>query len=196
MFLYARSLRTRKNPVANCDPTSHCGCGGAEGCRGVPYLPGEEVADSFDPLVLRGMFSGRFNPRTSNPNPRRTEEKISMNRLSTHGGINVPPPQELSPFHFHWTRADYLENFQKITQQMLQLTEAKSADYASDSDPFANFRTFGELGILVRMSDKFARLKTALVDKKEMSVSKETIEDTILDLATYAVLLLSYRRGA
>ncbi len=55
---------------------------------------------------------------------------------------------------------------------------------------------FGELGILVRMSDKMARLKSALHDHKEMAVSEETVEDTILDLATYAILLLSYRRGA
>ena len=47
-----------------------------------------------------------------------------------------------------------------------------------------------------RMSDKFARLRTALYDRKDMAVSDETVEDTVLDLATYAVLLLAYRRGA
>jgi hypothetical protein len=95
-----------------------------------------------------------------------------------------------------WTRKEYLENFADITKEMLDLTTKKSNDYASDEDPFANFRTFGELGILVRMSDKFARLKTALYDRKDMAVSDETVEDTILDLATYAILLLCYRRGA
>jgi len=95
-----------------------------------------------------------------------------------------------------WTRKEYLENFADITKEMLDLTTKKSNDYASDEDPFANFRTFGELGILVRMSDKFARLKTALYDRKDMAVSDETAEDTILDLATYAILLLCYRRGA
>ena len=94
-----------------------------------------------------------------------------------------------------WTRKEYLENFADITKGMLDLTTKKSNDYASDDDPFRNFRAFGELGILIRMNDKFARLRTALYDRKEMAVSDETIEDTILDLATYAVLLLSYRRG-
>jgi hypothetical protein len=95
-----------------------------------------------------------------------------------------------------WSRAEYLENFAGITKQMLELTTKKNNDYASDLDPFANFRTFGELGILVRASDKFARLRTALYDRKEMAVSEESVEDTILDLATYAILLLCYRRGA
>ena len=79
---------------------------------------------------------------------------------------------------------------------MLELTTKKNNDYASDDDPFRNFKAFEELGILVRMNDKFARLRNALYDRKDMAVSSETVEDTILDLATYAVLLLCYRRGA
>ena len=94
-----------------------------------------------------------------------------------------------------WTRQEYLENFAGITKEMLELTTKKSNDYASDLDPFANFRTFGELGILVRMSDKFARLKTALYDRRDMAVTTESVEDTIIDLATYAILLLAYRKG-
>jgi hypothetical protein len=95
-----------------------------------------------------------------------------------------------------WTRKEYLENFAGITKEMLELTTKKNNDYASEDDPFRNFRAFEELGILVRMSDKFARLRTALYDRKELAVDDETVEDTILDLATYAVLLLCYRRGA
>ena len=93
-------------------------------------------------------------------------------------------------------RAQYLEHFKAVTDTMLQLTTKKNNDYASSSDPFANFKEFGELGILVRLSDKFARLRNALHDRKDMAVSDETVEDTVLDLATYAVLLLCYRRGA
>ena len=95
-----------------------------------------------------------------------------------------------------WTRQEYLENFAGITKEMLELTTKKSNDYARDLVPFANFRTFGELGILVRMSDKFARLKTALYDRRDMAVTTESVEDTIIDLATYAILLLAYRKGA
>lgn len=95
-----------------------------------------------------------------------------------------------------WTRKEYLENFDSITKQMRELTGKKSNDYATDEDPFRNFRTFGALGILVRASDKFSRLRTALCDKRELKVSDETVEDTCLDLATYAVLLLCYFRGS
>ena len=95
-----------------------------------------------------------------------------------------------------FTKAQYLSEFKKLTDQMLDLTTKKNADYGSNTDPFANFRTFGELGILVRMSDKFSRLRTALYEKREFQVNNETVEDTALDLAVYALLLISYRRGA
>jgi len=102
------------------------------------------------------------------------------------------PPASAGP----WTREDYLREFKKLTEKMLEITTKKNNDYGGTSDPFKNFRAFEELGILVRMSDKFARLKTALVEKREFEVKDETIEDTALDLANYALLLICYRRGA
>jgi len=95
-----------------------------------------------------------------------------------------------------WTREDYLREFQALTTKMLEITTKKNNDYGGTSDPFKNFRSFEELGILVRMSDKFARLRTAIVEKRAFEVADESIEDTCLDLANYALLLLCYRRGA
>jgi hypothetical protein len=95
-----------------------------------------------------------------------------------------------------WTKNDYLAEFTALTKKMRAITERKNNDYATDADPFRNFRTFAELGILVRMSDKFSRLRTAIEDKREFKVDDETLEDTCLDLANYALLLLCYRRGA
>jgi hypothetical protein len=95
-----------------------------------------------------------------------------------------------------WTREQYLSEFKELTEQMIDLTTKKNSDYGGAADPFKNFRTFKELGILVRMSDKFARLCTALDEKRELQVADETLDDTAMDLATYALLLICYRRGA
>ncbi len=94
-----------------------------------------------------------------------------------------------------YTRDDYLLDFEDIIKTMLDLTKRKNQDYGGQTDPFKNFKDFGELGILVRMSDKFARIKTALLEKRELQVKDEVIEDTILDLAVYSVILLVYRRA-
>lgn len=95
-----------------------------------------------------------------------------------------------------WTREQYIQEFKALTARMLDITTKKNNDYGGATDPFKNFRAFEELGILVRMSDKFARLRTALVEKREFMVSDESIEDTCIDLANYALLLLCYRKGS
>jgi Nucleotide modification associated domain 1 len=103
-----------------------------------------------------------------------------------------PMPAKNKP----WTREDYIREFQALTARMLEITTKKNHDYGGHTDPFKNFRDFGELGVLVRMSDKFARLRTAIAEKREFAVSDESVEDTCLDLANYALLLLCYRQGA
>lgn len=92
------------------------------------------------------------------------------------------------------TREEYLAEFKNTTDRMLAITTKKNNDYGGSTDPFKNFRDFEELGFLVRMSDKFARLKTAIVEKRKFEVD-ESIEDTILDLANYSILLLCYMKA-
>lgn len=94
-----------------------------------------------------------------------------------------------------FTRDHYNEEFAKITKQMSELSARKNSDYGGLVDPFKNFREFGAFGIVVRMGDKWARIKSALVEKRDLKVLDETIEDTILDLAVYCVILLVWRRS-
>jgi len=93
-----------------------------------------------------------------------------------------------------YTRDDYLKDFAEVTTKMLALTTKKNNDYGGHTDPFKNFNDFGELGILVRMSDKFARIRTALSERRELKVTEETIDDTIFDLAVYTVILYIWRK--
>lgn len=93
-----------------------------------------------------------------------------------------------------FNREDYMEEFKKITDEMVELTRKKNNDYGGETDPWKNFREFGELGIIVRMSDKWARIKSALFEKRHLQVADETVEDTIKDLAVYSIILLIWRR--
>jgi hypothetical protein len=69
----------------------------------------------------------------------------------------------------------------------------KSADYAGEADPFANFRMFGDnaalLGICFRLGDKIRRLHKAAGGEK--FAVDETLRDTTLDIINYAVLFLA-----
>lgn len=98
------------------------------------------------------------------------------------------------------TQEEYFEAFQEITHEMVAMTGRKNRDYAGAEDAFRNFRHIAhntggkitiEQGILVRMTDKMARLSTLLFQKTR-EVKSETIMDTLTDLAVYSVIMRIY----
>ena len=58
------------------------------------------------------------------------------------------------------TRADLLKMHEALCKDALDIMRKKNEDYGAEGDPFLNFRAFGSFGILVRLSDKLARLRT------------------------------------
>ena len=74
-------------------------------------------------------------------------------------------------------------NIDDVIEGIADVLVAKHHDYGEE-----NLVEFGELGILVRSSDKVARLKN-LLDKKGI-VNGESREDTWKDLAGYAIQAL------
>jgi hypothetical protein len=97
------------------------------------------------------------------------------------------------------TKQEYIEFFEAQTKKMLEITKAKNADYTgSGDDPFANFTRVEVLGIcsteqgfLTRMFDKFSRI-TSFVQKGTLQVKNESVEDTLLDLSIYSLLMLGF----
>ena len=68
---------------------------------------------------------------------------------------------------------------------MFETYEAKNHDYGNSVQN--TYDLFGDISFLTRINDKINRLNT-LCTKDEMKVKDESINDTILDLANYAVL--------
>jgi hypothetical protein len=71
------------------------------------------------------------------------------------------------------------------------ISRKKSMDYSDGSDPYLNFRRHGAYGIVVRMDDKLARLNT-FVKRGTFEVNDESLEDTLIDLLNYTILLRGY----
>ncbi|MCK9369543.1 hypothetical protein M0R04_06520 [Candidatus Dojkabacteria bacterium] len=91
----------------------------------------------------------------------------------------------------------YLEKFRERLEEAYKLTRAKNSDYAKEADAFANFTQAEKLGvctteqgILVRMSDKLQRAVNLL--SKGPDVKSESMNDTLMDLAVYALILSIY----
>lgn len=80
-------------------------------------------------------------------------------------------------------------SFEEITKKMNELYQRKNQDYGNSFD-----NTLDEFGIvagLIRINDKVNRLKS-IHKSSEVKVNDERIEDTLMDLANYAVMSLQW----
>lgn len=82
-----------------------------------------------------------------------------------------------------------IEIFRELTNKAADTYERKNADYG---DSFAKTRELIPNAILVRLHDKLNRV-TSLMLSGDQKVSDESIEDTLLDLANYALMELTER---
>lgn len=79
--------------------------------------------------------------------------------------------------------------------ELIPILRAKGHDYAGDGDTFGNLRDFGWKGIIVRLGDKYHRLKNFCLSGGHLKVKDENIEDTLKDLINYGFLALILKRN-
>jgi hypothetical protein len=96
-------------------------------------------------------------------------------------------------------RQAYLDLHSEYLASMSRIALAKNADYTGGADdPFSNFRLVEALGIgsaeqgfLTRMTDKLSRI-SSFTKQGTLMVKDESVEDTLLDLANYCLLMAAY----
>lgn len=97
------------------------------------------------------------------------------------------------------TKDEFLQFHQNFCKDLMSITQKKNADYTGlSADPFHNFTRVQALGIcsteqgfLTRMTDKLCRI-TSFVQKGELLVKDESVNDTLHDLANYCALMAGY----
>ena len=75
-----------------------------------------------------------------------------------------------------------------MAERVAALVIAKQADYGHD-----NILGTGEVGLVVRVNDKIARLRNLVLNKK--TPMNETVRDTWVDVAGYAIIALMLADG-
>jgi hypothetical protein len=86
-----------------------------------------------------------------------------------------------------------MTDFAAVLAELQALHTVKGADYGREGDPYANCRASEEWGIpawvgtLIRANDKMRRLQKAAAGG---TLANEGIEDSLRDLAVYAVIAL------
>ena len=78
-----------------------------------------------------------------------------------------------------------------ILKEMHELYERKNADYG---DSFAQLRKRYPNFVCMRIFDKLNRLDTLMKPGYEAQVTDEKLEDTLMDIANYAVMEILERR--
>lgn len=76
--------------------------------------------------------------------------------------------------------------FESITKEMLELYKIKNKNYGNSFSK--QFEEYGLTSVCIRLEDKLNRLKSLNKQGKEANVDDESIRDTLVDLANYAIL--------
>lgn len=85
---------------------------------------------------------------------------------------------------------DTATQFSQLTDKMNDLYIRKNSDYGDSFNHTCD--EFGVTAALVRMSDKFNRLKQLADRPDESKIFDESIEDTLMDLANYALMTIMW----
>lgn len=89
---------------------------------------------------------------------------------------------------------DNVRQFNELAQTMCELYEKKNADYGDSFN--ISLDKYGIIAALTRMSDKFNRVENIILNKDDdgnpvfnnVKVQDEKVEDTLIDLANYAMM--------
>lgn len=84
--------------------------------------------------------------------------------------------------------SDNVQSFMDITTNMAKTYAAKNHDYGNSFEQSCN--KFGIIASVVRLGDKMNRIESLAIKKAE--VKDESIKDTLLDLANYAIMTVMW----
>lgn len=84
--------------------------------------------------------------------------------------------------------AESVERFTEITNNMAKTYAAKNHDYGNSFEQ--SLDKFGLVASVVRLGDKMNRIES--LTKKEAQVKDESIKDTLLDMANYAIMTVMW----
>lgn len=94
------------------------------------------------------------------------------------------------------TAEEALRYQKELFDDCIEIVQRKRVDYSGGDDPFRNFRSSEVLtgvptwqGVLVRLGDKFSRLRSILERGGAIMVKDETLRDTICDTVNYICIL-------
>lgn len=125
-------------------------------------------------------------------------EDNSIKGCFGHDGISIPNIPTLDEAFGTFNKGSNCGEDKKtetefgvITRQMEETYNAKNKDYGSSFDH--NLDKWGLVAAAIPLSNKMNRIES-LIKNRESMVSTESIEDTLLDMANYAIMTVMWMR--
>lgn len=84
------------------------------------------------------------------------------------------------------------KHLDEISAEIVNIVKKKNQDYGNSFEKMID--KYGWVALLIRFQDKTGRLDNLILENKEGEVSDESIEDTLMDIAGYALLALAVRK--
>lgn len=117
---------------------------------------------------------------------KRKEDEAMQRKMFDVTKFSMEPATDTEPAETQFDR-----NISALTSQLAEVLAAKNSDYGDSHAE--TVQDLGEDAILFRLRDKYNRLKNLIRGGKQ-AVAGESIEDTLMDLAGYALLELERRK--
>ena len=167
------------NPIPTFPYTCQCGGCLAYGTAGCPRT------NSTPNIVYTGC-----GPQTGEKDNKdnKNKSKSNNNNTKSKNDRSASAPAAETP-----------SNRGKI-DQFKRVASALAAQYARKNEAYGDsfgksVKRYGVISALTRMSDKWNRLESLLIDKNNNRVSDESVDDTLLDLATYCIMTVLATRS-
>lgn len=81
------------------------------------------------------------------------------------------------------------EAYQQVLDELMQMFLKKHRDYGK-----GNIQSVGELGIALRVTEKIERIKNLLMKHGGKLPANESVEETWIDVAVYAIIAVLVKR--
>lgn len=81
-----------------------------------------------------------------------------------------------------------VRRFKELTTKMYETFKKKRNDYGPSTRD--TWEKYGPISMLVRMDDKMNRFKNLAIGDTKQLVKDESVKDTLLDLANYALITI------
>lgn len=144
---------------------------------------------SFNPDEQRGTVSSK-QPLSNKPITFGDVHEEAINQLDCAKSHNWTPSTTMSVLkNIVHDGVFNSRSFESICCELMALHEHKNKDYGGAFDK--SMSKYGVVALLIRLNDKYERLESLFKNGKA-EVIDESFEDTLKDIACYAIMGLEY----